>query len=130
MSDRRAYPSDLSDPEWAVLEPLMPQACVRGRPREISLREVVNALLYLLRTGCAWDYLPHDFPPSDTVYGYFRQWEADGTLERLHSTLRRRVREAEGRAEAPSAAVIDSQSVKSTERGGRLARLGTMRARR
>jgi len=130
MSDRRAYPSDLSDQEWAALEPLLPQAGVRGRPRETSLREVVNAVLYLLRTGCAWDYLPHDFPPSDTVYGYFRQWEAEGTLERLHATLRRRVREAEGRAAAPSAAVIDSQSVKSTERGGRLARLATMRARR
>lgn len=130
MSDRRAYPSDLSDAEWTVLEPLMPAPCPRGRPRETSLREVVNALLYLLRTGCAWDFLPHDLPPSDTVYGYFRQWEADGTLERIHGALRRQVRAAEGRSEAPSAAIIDSQSAKSTERGGRPARLGTMRARK
>jgi putative transposase len=130
MLNRRAYPSDLSDPEWAVLEPLMPAERLRGRPRERSLREVVNAILYLLRTGCAWDYLPHDFPPSDTVYGYFRQWEGDGTWERIHSALRRQVREADGRRETPSAAIVDSQSVKSTERGGSPARLGTMQARR
>src|SRR5579872_7385032 len=98
MSIRRAYPSDLSDSEWAVLEPLMPLEAPRGRPRDTSLREVVNSLLYLLRTGCPWDYLPHDLPPSDTVYGYMRQWEADGTLDRIHSSLRTQVRVAEGRA--------------------------------
>ena len=130
MSDRRAYPSDLSAAEWAVLEPLMPPECARGRPREVALREIVNALLYLLRTGCAWDYLPHDLPPSDTVSGYLRKWEADGTMERIHEALRGQVRAAAGREAAPSAAIIDSQSVKSTERGGRPARWGTMQARR
>lgn len=130
MSTRKAYPSDLTDAEWAVLEPLMPPKYARGRPRDTSLREVVNGILYLLRTGCAWDYLPHDFPPSDTVYGYMRQWQADGTLVRIHNTLRAQVREAAGKEAAPSAAIIDSQTVKSTERGGLKARLVTMQARR
>ncbi len=130
MCDRRAYPSDLSDAEWAVLEPLMPPRHARGRPRETSLREVLNGLRFLLRTGCAWDYLPHDLPPSDTVYGYMRQWQADGTWDRIHNTLREKVRAAEGRSAEPSAAIIDSQTVKSTERGGLQARLGTMQARR
>lgn len=107
----------------------MPPEANRGRPRDTPLREVVNGLLYLLRTGCPWDYLPHDLPPSDTVYGYMRQWEEDGTLDRIHSSLREQLRLAEGRTAEPSAAIIDSQSVKSTERGGRRTRLGTMQAR-
>lgn len=130
MSSRRAYPSDLSYAEWAVLEPLMPPECARGPPRETSLREIVNGLLYLLRTGGAWDYLPHDLPPSDTGYDYLRQWQADGTLDGIQSALREQVRAADGRSAEPSAAIIDSQTVKSTEKGGRRARWGTMLARR
>lgn len=130
MCNRRSYPSDLSDAQWAVLEPLMPPECALGRPREQSLREILNAIFYLLRTGCAWDYLPHDLPPSDTVYGYFRQWQADGRWESIHGALRAQVRTREGREAQASAAIIDSQSIKSTERGGRRARLDMMPARR
>jgi putative transposase len=130
MLHRRPYPTDVTDAQWAILEPLLPPESLRGRPREVSLREIVNALLYVLRTGCAWDYLPHDLPPSDTVYGYFRKWQADGTLEHLHDTLRRRVRAQAGKNPEPTAAIIDSQSVKTTEKGGSPARSGTMRGRK
>ena len=92
---RKAYPSDLSDAEWKLLEPLLPPAKTRGRKRRVNLREVVNAIFYVLHTGCQWDYLPHDFPPADTVYGYFRQWKNDGTWGRLNDTLRRKVRQAD-----------------------------------
>lgn len=115
---RKAYPSDLSDAEWEVLKPLLPEPKVRGRKRKVNLREIVNAIFYVLRTGCQWDYLPHDFPPADTVYGYFRQWKNDGTWERLNDRLRRTVRQAVGKESEPTAAIIDSQAVKTTEEGG------------
>ncbi len=115
---RQRYPSDLTDAQWRLLAPLIPPAKPGGRPRSADVREVVNAVLYVDRNGVTWRALPHDFPPWRTVYHYFRAWRLDGTWERLHDALRDRVRARAGRAASPSAAVIDSQSVKTTEKGG------------
>ena len=115
---RKAYPSDISDREWQLLEPLLPPPKSGGRPITYSRREVVNAIRYVLRTGCAWRMLPHDLPPWRTAFHYFRTWRRDGTLEQVHESLRDQVRVAEGRDASPSAAIIDSQSVKTTEKGG------------
>ena len=114
---RKSYPSDLSEREWQLLEPLLPPPKPGGRPILYPRREVVNAVLYVLRTGCAWRMLPHDLSPWRTTFHYFRTWRQDGTLEQVHQALREQVRLTEGREVSPSAAIIDSQSVKTTERG-------------
>jgi putative transposase len=114
---RKPYPSDLTDEQWALLEPLLPRASRRGRPRKTDLREVVNALFYHTREGGSWRALPHDFPPWRTVYNYFQWWTWDGTWQKLLDALRPQVRTKAGRPPTPSAAAIDSQSVRTAEGG-------------
>ena len=125
------YPSDLTDAEWALVEPLIPPAKRGGRRRSVNLREVLNAIFYVLSTGCQWNALPKDLPPKSTVYDYLDLWDWDGTLERIHHTLYVAVREREGREASPTAAIIDSQSVKGAQKGAlRSTPRATMRARK
>jgi putative transposase len=113
-SARKRYPSDLTDVQWAIVEPLIPPAKSGGRPREVDMREVVNAILYLNRSGCQWDMLPHDLPPKSDVYFYFARWRDDGTWQAIVDALRTKVRtEVEHREATPSAASVDSQTVKT-----------------
>jgi transposase len=129
--DKLRYPSDLTDEEWTLVEPLIPPAKHGGRRRRVVVREVINGVMYVLSTGCQWRYLPRDLPPKSTVHDYLTRWNYDGTIERVHHALYVKCREAAGREASPTACVIDSQSVKSAEKGGcGSIRPGTMRARK
>jgi len=123
MNKRSNYPTDLTDVEWQIIEPLVPPVKSGGRPADHWRREIVNAIFYVLRTGCHWRLLPHDLPPWPTVYTYFRNWRLDGTWQRIHDSLRRKVRQTAGRQPDASAAIWESQRVKTTEKGGRAATL-------
>src|SRR5258707_2933956 len=118
-SDRRGlrYPSDLTNAEWALVEPMIPPAKRGGRRREVNVREVLNAIFYVLSTGCQWQALPKDLPPKSTAHSYFMLWDWDGTLERIHHALYVETREREGREVSPTAAIIDSQSAKGAQKG-------------
>ncbi len=124
---RTSYDSDATDAEWASIGPLLPLHPPRGNDPHIPKREIVNAIFYVNKHGCTWRGLPHDFPKWQTVYGYFRYWTKTGVWERINATLREAVRVAEGKASEPTAAIIDSQSVKTTEKGGYM---GMMRVKR
>jgi len=115
---RRSYPSDVTENEWRILEPLIPPAKPGGHPRTTNMREVLNAILYLDRTGSQWRALPHEFPPWSTVWSYFRAWRNTGIWKRMHTALREWVRLKQGRKPTPSAAIIDSQSVRRHKREG------------
>ncbi len=116
--DKLRYPSDLTDEEWACIEPLVPPAKSSGRKRSVAAREIVNGLMYVLSTGCQWRYVPKDLPPKSALFGYFDLWSWDGALDRIHYALYVQCREAMDREASPTACVIDSQSVKSAEKGG------------
>jgi transposase len=116
--DHLRYPSDLTDEEWAVVAPLIPPPRPGGGKRRTDMRAVVNGLMYILSTGCQWRYLPKDFPPRSTVYNYFVWWQCDRVLDRIHHALYVECRERAEREASPTAAIIDSQSVKSAEKGG------------
>lgn len=124
------YPSDLTADEWAVVAPLIPPAKHGGRHREVDIREVLNAIFYVLATGCQWRALPKDLPARSTVHDYAMLWAWDGTLHRIHDTLAAETRQRAGRARNPSLAIIDSQSVKSAEKGGRASIRRAMTRRR
>jgi transposase len=116
--DELRYPSDLTDEEWAQVEPLIPPAKRGGRRREVDVREVLNGIMYVLSTGCQWRYIPRDLPPRSTLHDYLQRWDYDGTLGKIHYALYQKCREQVGREASPTACIIDSQSVKSAEKGG------------
>ena len=115
---RKPYPTDLSDKQWMLIAPLIPPPKSGGRPRETDMREVMNAVVYAVKSGCDWRMLPHDLPQWDIVYHYFRRWKRDGTWKNIHDTLRGKLRKKLGKKEQPTAGIIDSQSVKTAEKGG------------
>ena len=118
--DRLRYPSDLTDDEWLLVGPLIPPAKRGGRRRSVDIREVVNGILYILSTGCAWRYVPKDLPPKSTLFEYFDLWTYQGVIDRSHHALYVQCRERLGREASPTACIVDSQSVKSAEKGGRV----------
>lgn len=125
------YPSDLTDAEWALVAPMIPPAKRGGRKRTVDVREVLNAIFYVLATGCQWKALPKDLPPKSTAHSYFMLWDWNGTLERIHEALYVAVREAAGKEQSPSVAVIDSQSAKAAQKGAhRLTRRVSTQARK
>ncbi len=129
--DELRYPSDLTDAEWALIAPLIRPAKRGGRRRSVVVREVMNGLLYVLETGCQWRHLPRDLPPRSTVHSYLQRWEWDGTLEAVHHRLYVACRERAGKEASPTAAILDSKSVKAAEKGGpRSTRSASMQARR
>ena len=122
---RKAYSTDLTDDQWRLLEPFVPAAKTGGRQAKYERREIVNALFYLTKNGCTWRNLPHDLPPWSLVHYYFWHWKQDGTWQNIHDRLREQMRQKLGRDPQPSAAILDSQSVKTTEKGGRAATTAT-----
>ncbi len=129
--DHLRYPSDVTDAEWALIEPLIPPAKRGGRRRSVNVREVLNGIMYVLSTGCQWRYVPKDLPPYSTLFAYFDLWMYDKTLMKIHDVLYTKCRQQAGRKPEPTACIIDSQSVKSTEKGGSASiRPGMMRARK
>lgn len=126
---RTSYPSDLTDRQWSIIEPLIPPPLPGGRDREVDMREVVNGILYLIRSGCSWRMLPHEFPPWGTVHYYYRRFRIDGVWKIIHDKLREKVRRKAGKKPTPSAGVIDSQTVK-TDAPKKGARTATTRARK
>jgi putative transposase len=118
METTKRYPSDMSDAEWQIISPMIPPSKSGGRKRTTDMRAVVNAIFYIERSGCQWRMLPKDFPPRSTVGEYFYQWRDDGTTQKIHDALREQVRQQSGKASQPTAAIVDSQSVKTTEKGG------------
>lgn len=118
---RKRYSSDLSSEQWRLIKHMIPPVAFGGRPRSHPMREIVNAILYRLKNGCVWEDMPHDFPPHTTVYDYFHDWSRDGTWQKIHDKLRNRVRQKAGKSIQPSAAIIDSQSVKTGKKGALVA---------
>jgi putative transposase len=129
MNARPSYSTDVTDAEWELIKPYVPEAKPGGRPEVYPKREILNGIFYLLRTGCAWRLLPHDLPPWRIVYYYFWQWRKDGTWQVMHDLLRGDVRVATGKRRQPSAGILDSQSVKTTEKGGSAALMSISRSK-
>ena len=116
--NREGYPTDLTDKQWSIIAPFIPPPKPGGRPRAVEIREVLNAIFYVVKSGCDWRMLPHDFPQWKIVYHYFDAWKKDGTWKRIHDTLRGKLRKKLGKKTQPTAGIIDSQSVKTAEKGG------------
>ncbi len=129
MEPRQAYSTDLSDKEWELIKHLVPEAKPGGRPEKYPKREILNGIFYIVRGGCAWRLMPHDLPPWQIVYQYFWRWRRDNTWQRMHDLLRGDLRVAAGKGRQPSAGIIDSQSVKTTEKGGSAALMSTNKSK-